>query len=236
VEAIILAGGLGKRLRSVVPSLPKPMAPIKGKPFLCYLLDYWLQQGIKHFILSVGYKHEIIREKFGTKYKNADVNYAIEKEPLGTGGGLFLAIKQLRSTEPFLLLNGDTFFAINLNNLFNYHQNCKSDITLSLIETKNDKRYGGVLLDKHGMVSSIYSPKDSFKTSMANGGVYIMKSALFSKYPKKIFEKCSLEEELLPQLLMQKQRIAGFVSKDSFVDIGILHDYTLAADILSQHM
>jgi D-glycero-alpha-D-manno-heptose 1-phosphate guanylyltransferase len=236
VEAIILAGGQGKRLRSTVPDLPKPMAPIKGKPFLWYLLDYWLHQGIKHFILSVGYKFEVIREQFGTKFKNANVSYAIESEPLGTGGALLLAIKQLRSKEPFLLLNGDTFFAINLNNLFKYHQKCKSDVTLSLIKTKNNKRYGGILLDNHGMISSIDSPKDSFNTNMANGGVYIMNSPLFSQYSKKKIDKCSLEEELLPQLLMQKKRIAGFISKDSFVDIGIPHDYTLAADILSQHM
>ena len=236
MEAIILAGGLGKRLRSAVPSLPKPMAPIKGKPFLGYLFDYWLHQGIKHFILSVGYKCEVIRQRFGTKHKDADVNYAIENEPLGTGGGLLLAIKQLRSKEPFLLLNGDTFFAVNLNNLFKYHKNCRSDMTLSLVETKNNKRYSGVLLDKHGLVYSIDSPTDSSKTSIANGGVYMIENNLFSKYQKTSPKKCSLEEELLPQLLIQKKRIAGFVSKDSFVDIGIPHDYNLAADILSQHV
>lgn len=236
MEAIILAGGLGKRLRSTVPDLPKPMAPIKGKPFLWYLLDYWLHQGINHFILSVGYKFEVIREQFGTKFKNAEVSYAIESKPLGTGGGLLLAIKYLRSKEPFLLLNGDTFFAINLNNLVKYHQKCTSDITLSLIETKDNKRYGGILLDNHGMISSINSQKNLFNTNMANGGVYIINGPLFSQHTQKNFEKYSLEEELLPQLLKQKKRIAGFISKDSFVDIGIPHDYTLAADILSQHM
>ena len=80
------------------------------------------------------------------------------------------------------------------------------------------------------------SPTDSFKTSMANGGVYMVESNLFSKYQKKALQKCSLEEELLPQLLIQKKRIAGFVSKDSFVDIGVPHDYNLAANILSQHI
>jgi len=173
MEAIILAGGLGTRLRSAVPSLPKPMAPIKGKPFLGYLFDYWLHQGIKHFILSVGYKCEVIREQFGTKHKDADVNYAIENEPLGTGGGLLLAIKQLRSKEPFLLLNGDTFFAVNLNNLFQYHKNCRSDMTLSLVETKNNKRYSGVLLDKHGLVYSIDSPTNSSKTNLSPTSVLV---------------------------------------------------------------
>jgi len=236
MEAIILAGGLGTRLRSAVPSLPKPMAPIKGKPFLGYLFDYWLHQGIKHFILSVGYKYEVIHEGFGTKYKDADVSYAIENEPLGTGGGLLLAIKQLRSKEPFLLLNGDTFFAVNLNNLFKYHKNCRADMTLSLVEIKNNKRYSGVLLDKQGLVCSIDSPTDSSKTSIANGGVYMIENDLFRKHLKRSLNKCSLEEELLPQLLIQKKRIAGFASNDSFIDIGIPHDYNLAANVLSQHV
>ena len=236
MEAIILAGGLGTRLRSAVPSLPKPMAPIKGKPFLGYLFDYWLHQGIKHFILSVGYKYEVIHERFGTKYKDADVSYAIENEPLGTGGGLLLSIKQLRSKEPFLLLNGDTFFAVNLNNLFKYHKNCRADMTLSLVEIKNNKRFSGVLLDKQGLVYSIDSPTDSSKTSIANGGVYMIENDLFRKHLKRSLNKCSLEEELLPQLLIQKKRIAGFASNDSFVDIGIPHDYNLAANVLSQHV
>ena len=236
MEAIILAGGLGTRLRSAVPSLPKPMAPIKGKPFLGYLFDYWLHQGIKHFILSVGYKYEVIHERFGTKYKDADVSYAIENEPLGTGGGLLLSIKQLRSKEPFLLLNGDTFFAVNLNNLFKYHKNCRADMTLSLVEIKNNKRYSGVLLDKQGLVYSIDSPTDSSKTSIANGGVYMIENDLFRKHLKRSPNKCSLEEELLPQLLIQKKRIAGFASNDSFIDIGIPHDYNLAANVLSQHV
>jgi D-glycero-alpha-D-manno-heptose 1-phosphate guanylyltransferase len=236
VEAIILAGGLGKRLRSAVPSLPKPMAPIKGTPFLRYLFDYWLSQGIRHFILSVGYKHEVIRAKFGTKYKDIDINYSIENEALGTGGGLLLAIKQLRTKKPFLLLNGDTFFAVNLKNLLQCHKNCKSDMTLSLVEIRQNKRYSGVLLDKHGMIYSIDSPTNSSKNGMANGGVYIIESELFSNYQKQKPKKCSLEEELLPQLLIKKKRIAGFISKSSFIDIGIPHDYNLAADILSQHM
>ena len=236
MEAIILAGGLGTRLSSVVPSLPKPMAPIKGKPFLSYLFDYWLSQGVKHFILSVGYKHEVISAHFGTKYRDTDINYSIEDEALGTGGGLLLAIKKLRTKDPFLLLNGDTFFALNLNNLLEYHKNCKPDMTVSLVKIKQNKRYSGVLLNNHGLISSINAPTNSSKNGMANGGVYIIESELFSKYQKYEPKKCSLEEELLPQLLIQKKRIAGFTSKNSFIDIGIPHDYNLAADILSQYI
>ena len=235
MEAIILAGGLGTRLRSVVPSLPKPMAPIKGNPFLSYLFDYWLSQGIKHFILSVGYKHEVISTHFGNKYKDIDINYSIEDEVLGTGGGLLLATSQLRTKDPFLLLNGDTFFAVNLNKLLQYHKSCKSDMTVSLVQIKQNKRYSRVLLDNNGLIYSINSPTNSSKNCIANGGVYMIENKLLRAYKKKIPRKCSLEEELLPQLLIHKKRVAGFISKSSFVDIGIPSDYNHATDILPQH-
>ena len=109
-------------------------------------------------------------------------------------------------------------------------------MTLSLVEIKNNKRYSGVLLDKQGLVCSIDSPTDSSKTSIANGGVYMIEHDLFRKHLKRSLNKCSLEEELLPQLLIQKKLIAGFASNDSFIDIGIPHDYNLAANVLSQHV
>mgnify|MGYP006184418017 FL=1 len=233
MEAIVLAGGLGKRLRSAVPNLPKPMAPINGKPFLEYLFDYWLQQGIKRFILSVGYKSEVIREQFGTKYKDADLNYAIEKEPLGTGGGLLLSIRQLKSKEPFLLLNGDTFFAVNLENLFKHHNDCNSDITLSLVKTPNNKRYSAILLNKYGLINSIERRIESSKEDLSNGGVYIMEKNLFEKCKLTSKKKCSLEDHLIPDLLKQKRRVAGFVSSAKFIDIGVPSDYNRAEKILT---
>ena len=110
-SAVILAGGLGTRLRSAVPDLPKPMAPIGGRPFLEYQLDYWIVQGISRFVLSVGYRHEAIMQHLGTRYKGIELEYAIEKRPLGTGGGLLLAAEKASRGGPFLLLNGDTYFA-----------------------------------------------------------------------------------------------------------------------------
>ena len=110
ISAIILAGGLGTRLRNTVPDLPKPMAPINGRPFLEYLLDYWITQGVENFVISVGYRHQQIVSHFGNRYKKANLQYAIEDTPLGTGGGLCLAITKLPVLEPFLLLNGENNF------------------------------------------------------------------------------------------------------------------------------
>ncbi|MDQ3186754.1 MAG: NTP transferase domain-containing protein, partial [Pseudomonadota bacterium] len=94
MSAVILAGGIGSRLRSIVPDLPKPMAPVSGRPFLEYQLDYWISQGISSFILSVGYRHEAIVDYFGNSYKGAELDYVIERIPLGTGGGLLLAVEK----------------------------------------------------------------------------------------------------------------------------------------------
>ena len=114
--AIILAGGLGTRLREAVPNLPKPMVPIHNRPFLEHQMDYWIEQGITRFILSVGYLKDIIISHFGNSYKSVSIDYAIETSPLGTGGALLLAAKNLNET--FLVLNGDTFIEVSLDGFF----------------------------------------------------------------------------------------------------------------------
>jgi D-glycero-alpha-D-manno-heptose 1-phosphate guanylyltransferase len=232
MEAIVLAGGLGSRLRSTVPNLPKPLAPIREKPFLNYLLDYWQTQGVKHFILSVGYKEKLIRNYFGDKYKNSRVDYIVEKKPLGTGGGLLLSVKSLKPNQPFLVLNGDTLFKINLSNLLKYHSTCKADMTLSLASLADNSRYSEVLLDKSGKL--IQSLKRRSKTSInkvSNGGVYLLEPTLLDDYQSHNM-KYSLEDELLPDLLKKNKRIAGFISKEKFIDIGRPEDYRRAEKIL----
>ena len=101
--ALILAGGLGTTLRSEVPDLPKPLAPIHGRPFLEYQMDFWIEQGVDIFVLSIGYLHEKVIGHFGHSYRNAKLDYVIEETPLGTGGGLMLALDKVRNTESFLL-------------------------------------------------------------------------------------------------------------------------------------
>ena len=117
--AIILAGGLGTRLRKVAPKVPKPMAPINNRPFVEYQMDYWINQGITQFILSVGYLKDVIINHFGNSYKGISIEYVEESSPLGTGGGLLFAAKNLHET--FVVLNGDTFFEVNINSLYKFH-------------------------------------------------------------------------------------------------------------------
>jgi len=112
-SAIILAGGMGTRLKSVIQDIPKPMAPVNGQPFLTYVLDYLAAYGITEVVLSVGYRYEVILAHFGYDYKDISIRYSIEHEPLGTGGAIYKATKLLQ--EPtFFAMNGDSLFKRNV--------------------------------------------------------------------------------------------------------------------------
>ena len=228
--AIILAGGLGTRLRGTVPGLPKPMAPIRNRPFLEHQMDYWIKQGINRFILSVGYLKDIIIEHFGNTYKGIPIEYAIENEPLGTGGGLLLAEKGL--TEPFLVLNGDTFIEVDLDNLYEFHLERKSEWTFSLFRTSQFERYMGIDVSPNGEILSLKS--ESKKSSgLANGGVYLIEPSVLGSLTFKAGDKASLEDELLPNFISNGGVLYGKECKGKFIDIGVPEDYYQAIDILS---
>ncbi|KMP12508.1 hypothetical protein UR09_00055 [Candidatus Nitromaritima sp. SCGC AAA799-A02] len=232
MEAIVLAGGLGTRLRETVPDAPKPLAPVNGKPFLCHLLDYWLIQGISYFIMSVGYKHQVISDFFGDHYKATPVSYAIEPKPLGTGGGVLLSMTKLQSQDPFLILNGDTFFAVNRERLVHFHNENSADMTLCLVEISSNDRYSGVKMDANGCIQSMETRIGPSKSQFANGGVYLINRNLLSDFEPNPPKFLSLEDDIIPELLKQKKRIMGFVSSGTFIDIGIPSDYYRAAEVL----
>ena len=232
MDAIILAGGMGTRLHSAVPDLPKPLADVRGRPFLCYLMDYWLAEGVSQFVLSVGYKHEKIESYFGSHYQGSKVNYAVEPEPLGTGGGLINAASKLRDKEVFLVLTGDTFFQVKLPGLLAAHQENSADMTLSLIKVKKNSRYSGIGLDGQGFVTGIEAREAVSSNWLANGGVYMMNRSLMGEYERQPLKKLSLEDEILPELIRDKKRLLGCISSGTFLDIGIPEDYERAADVL----
>ena len=152
--AIILAGGKGTRLKKIVSDVPKPMAPINNRPFLEYLMDYWINQGISKFILSVGYLNEVITNHFGNSYGSAQIEYVFESSPLGTGGGLLLASKDLN--ESFLLLNGDTFFEVKLSDFYSFHKKHNSEWTMSLFRSFDIERYMSTYPQDKNMVYGHY--------------------------------------------------------------------------------
>lgn len=232
-SAIILAGGLGTRLRSAVPGLPKPMAPISGRPFLEHQLDYWIKQGISHFVLSVGYRHEVIVDHFGNRYKDAGLDYVIEKTPLGTGGGLLLAAEKIGRDESFLLLNGDTYFAVDLIALIEFSRANDADWCFSLFRTHEGERYMGLDISPQGQITSLKSAAGR-AGRLANGGVYwVNPRALFGERfsPR---DKVSLEDDIFPAAMASGQRLFGIEFPGTFIDIGVPEDYHRAPDLLVQ--
>jgi len=230
-SAIILAGGMGTRLKSVINNVPKPMAPVQKRPFLEILMAYWQEQGIEHFILSVGHLAHIIQEHFGDCWKGCRISYSLEQEPLGTGGGILKASKLISDEIPFLVLNGDTFFAVNLAKLSKFHLQNKANITLSVFSSSDTQRYMGIDVDPSQRVTKLNS-KTKEQTCLVNGGVYIVDPVFLKSLNKGGVMAQSWENETLPKLLDQHARLFAKSHSVDFIDIGIPTDYARAQEFL----
>ena len=229
VTAVVLAGGLGTRLRSVVADLPKPMAPIAGTPFIAHLLRYWRSQGVGRFVLSVGYLHKKILDYIGSSFEGCDVEYVVESAPLGTGGALLGCIAELHLTENFLLLNGDTYFEVDLSSLISAATRASADWTLSLFSSSDPERFLPIELGNSGRIERLEnsgSTGTQHKSRWANGGVYWVNpiSAASSIFKN----SCSLENDLLPEALAKGDRIFGLPQPGIFIDIGVPDDFARA--------
>ncbi len=222
-EAIILAGGLGTRLRSAVPDLPKCMALVAGKPFLHYVISYLQKQGVEKFIFAVGYKHEFIEEFLAKEFSTINYLLSVEEEPLGTGGAIKLACKKA-SEKTILALNGDTFFKIKLNKLGLFHDMCGADCTLSLKPMKNFDRYGVVDLNKDYSIKD-FQEKKYYESGFINGGAYALHSAKFLE--ENLPEKFSFEKDYLEKFYSERHMF-GVAQDEYFIDIGIPADYERA--------
>ncbi|CAK0769402.1 D-glycero-alpha-D-manno-heptose 1-phosphate guanylyltransferase [Gammaproteobacteria bacterium] len=233
--AVILAGGLGTRLRSAVPDVPKPMAPINGRPFLEYQLDYWISQGVSHFVLSVGYRHELIVNHFGNRYKSAGIDYVIEKTPRGTGGGLLLAAEKVSKDESFLLLNGDTYFAVDLKTLIDFSVANNADWCFSLFNSHEQGRYMGMDISPQGHIISL-NPGSGQPSFLANGGVYWVNPTALCIEGFSSDDKVSLENEIFPAAIAIGQRLLGIEFSGIFIDIGVPDDYDRASSLLDAAM
>lgn len=222
-EAIILAGGLGTRLRETVPDLPKCMAPVAGQPFLTYVIRYLLSQGIEKFIFSLGYKHEAIEDLLNTQFPTLNFQFSIEEEPLGTGGAIKLACK--KATEKnIVVINGDTLFKVRLDELELFHQQQNADCTLALKPMHDFDRYGVVELNEDHSIHSFHEKK-YYERGHINGGVYILNAKKFLQ--ESLPEKFSFEKDYL-EVLFNKRKILGLIQNEYFIDIGIPEDYNRA--------
>ncbi|MBD3842388.1 MAG: nucleotidyltransferase family protein [Campylobacterales bacterium] len=227
MEAIVLAGGLGTRLRSVVSDLPKPMAPIGGKPFLEYILKYLQKNGITRAILSVGYKWETIKEYFGDKFENIELIYSVEDKPLGTGGAIKKAMNQVKNSQVYII-NGDTFFDVDLKSL---DLKDKSKLILSLKHMTDFDRYGCVESDENNLVTA-FTEKGYRDIGNINGGIYLASKDIFTHY--NLGEVFSFEEFM--QVNFKELKISVKVFENYFIDIGIPEDYEKAQSEIINHI
>ncbi|MFC1489028.1 nucleotidyltransferase family protein [Thermodesulfobacteriota bacterium] len=219
MKAIILAGGIGHRLRETVKRVPKPMAPVGDKPFLEYLVLQLAKWKIKEIIFSIGYKRDIIKTYFGNGEKwGVQIKYSEEDIPLGTGGGLREAALFM-DDDCFIVMNGDSFFEVDISRSINLHKEKNAIATLGLLRVDDTSRFGSVGIDKNGEILS-FSEKGRGGSGLINGGVYIFNREIIENIPP---GKVSLENDILPSLV--KKGLYGVVAKGFFVDIGTPEDY-----------
>jgi D-glycero-alpha-D-manno-heptose-7-phosphate kinase len=214
MKAIILAGGLGTRLKEVVSDRPKPMALIAGKPFLDHQIHSLREQNVKEIILAVHYMSEKIKSYFGSGNRfGVDITYSEEETPLGTAGAIKKAEKYIDNT--FLVLNGDSYSKIDLEKFLNFHKSEKSDATLSLKNCENASHYGTVIINDN-KITNFLEKKESLK-GLINTGIYLFEPTIFDYISSG--KKISLEEEIFP-LLARKGNLNGYIQGGYFIDIG----------------
>jgi len=222
MQAIILAGGLGTRLRSVVPGLPKPMAPVAGRPFLAWILDRLVDAGFERAVLAVGYRHEAISEYFGERYRGLALHYSVENTPLGTGGAMRLAAAHVTAL-PVFVLNGDTYLEFDYQAMLAAHQQVGALMSMAVCCVPDVSRYGALELEEnhiHGFLE-----KGRCGPGYINAGTYLLTTELLQRIPAG--EPFSFEQQLLvPQV--QAIRPAAFLTDGLFIDIGVPEDYERA--------
>ena len=229
VEGIILAGGLGTRLREAVPDLPKCMAPVAGRPFLFYVINALRLQGVERFIFSLGYKHEVIEAYLADQFSHLQYECVIETEPLGTGGAIQLAC-QKATGKNVLVTNGDTLFHIEVAALLSLHDENDADCTLALKPMENFDRYGVVEIDAVNTITS-FREKQFYPKGLINGGIYILNKERLTA--QRLPEKFSFEKDFLEKQV-STGKLKGLPQDGYFIDIGIPEDFTKAQNDLSK--
>jgi D-glycero-alpha-D-manno-heptose 1-phosphate guanylyltransferase len=227
-ECIILAGGLGTRLRSVVADVPKCMAPVHNRPFLTYIISYLESFGIERFIFSLGYKHDVVTKYLTMHFPRLNAELVVEEEPLGTGGAIKMSCERAKGQD-IVVANGDTLFKADITLLSKAHLSHKADCTLALKPMHDFDRYGVVELNKDDTIKS-FKEKQFYKEGLINGGLYALNVQHFLN--EDLPQKFSFEKDYL-EVFYNKRKMIGSVQDQYFIDIGIPADYERAQRELS---
>ncbi len=229
-DAVVLAGGFGTRLAAVVSDVPKPMAPIAGRPFLERLLDRLSAQGVQRVVLAVGHKREVIQNHFGSRYGALEIRYSVESEPLGTGGALRQAFEE-NQLERALALNGDTYCTADLAAFSAAHRTAGRAASLTLVPMEDAGRYGAVELDGAGRIAAFREKDPEPKPGLINAGIYALERSVFGLAGAE--KKFSFEQAVL-QAHAATAGFAGYIASGAlFIDIGVPDDYHHAQTLLA---
>lgn len=229
MDVVILSGGLGTRLRSLVNDIPKTMANINGKPFLCCLLDIIKDYDVKNVILAVGYKKEFIEEYIGNNYKEMNIIYSEEEKPLGTGGAIRKALEYSKEDD-VVVMNGDVYSKVNLKKLMEEHKKSKKEVTLALKYMENFERYGAVEFnDKKEIIK--FEEKKPKEKGYINVGVYAMKKNTLNNI--NVGVSFSIENDFFSKYV-NKNIFNAYLYDGDFIDIGIPEDYKKAIKVMKK--
>ena len=209
------------------------MAPVNGRPFLEYLLEFWIGQGVEHVVLATGYMHDVIQNHFGKNFGPLSIDYSIEETLLGTGGAIFQSLGKIRENNPFFVFNGDTFFPIDSKALVAFHQTRRSDLTMVLRTMPEAKRYGSVKIDNDKRILEFRPPGHGAPPFMINAGTYLCNKTFLegSCIDKDVRTPVSLESDLFPSWILEKKNFYGWSTSGDFIDIGIPEDYRKCQDL-----
>lgn len=224
VKAVLLVGGLGTRLRSVVPSTPKVLASVGRRSFLELLVEQLSAQGIRRLVMCSGYLAEQIETEFGDgRPRGVEIEYSYEERPLGTAGAVKRAERYLRDVPAFVVMNGDSFLEVNFSDLMQCHNDHRAMATLAVLRVEDASRYGTVHVDADGRVSGFAEKTDNCMPGLVNGGVYIFDHAVFQHIPEC---PASLERDVFPRLV--DRGVYAQEQHGMFIDIGTPEDYARA--------
>ena len=223
ITAVILAGGLGTRLRGVVLDRPKVMAEINGRPFLSYLLDQLTEAGIARVVLCTGHMAAYIEEHIGSKHKGLLVDYSREETQLGTGGALKLTDHML-NTKYCLVMNGDSYAELDPVSLLATHEELGAKITIVVKAVVDSTRYGIVWMDEDNTIRAFSEKSGATEGGLINAGIYLINSPELQEIPDD--KPCSLEYDFLPR--MTGKGLYGCEISGRFIDIGTPKSYVLA--------
>ena len=224
-DAIILAGGRGTRLQGIISDIPKPLAPVNGKPFLDILLSQLNNvQAIQHVVIAAGYKSEKIVERYqGSSAYRFSILISEERELLGTGGAIKKALS-LTTSEGVLILNGDSYVDADIEGLFRFQRENHARISIVLTEMDNANRYGYATVDSRNRIQRFEEKQSQEKRGLINAGMYFLDRTLFDRVPEN--RVISFEKELLPKMI--QDGAYGFIVAGKFIDIGVPESYHAA--------